>query len=143
MQSFEVHSNESACRKSGRLGLEQDFIYFQNNCSQIFQSWQDPKVSWQFKWTLVAITMASFSPLLIFNMILVVTSSCIHQFWQQCRVNHWIWNTRFGVVVQINYISDVVTNRDTNCWPLDSLLLGRYFYWETDVRSPILTTMSS
>ena len=23
MHSFEVHSNESACRKSGRLGLEQ------------------------------------------------------------------------------------------------------------------------
>ena len=23
MRSFEVHSNESACRKSGRLGLEQ------------------------------------------------------------------------------------------------------------------------
>ena len=25
MHSFEVHSNESACRKSGRLGLEQVF----------------------------------------------------------------------------------------------------------------------
>ena len=23
MQNFEVHSNESACRKSGRLGMEQ------------------------------------------------------------------------------------------------------------------------
>ena len=27
MHSFEVHSNESACRKSGRLGLEQ--VYYQ------------------------------------------------------------------------------------------------------------------
>ena len=26
MHSFEVHSNESACRKSGRLGLEQVLI---------------------------------------------------------------------------------------------------------------------
>ena len=26
MHSFEVHSNESACRKSGRLGLEQVWI---------------------------------------------------------------------------------------------------------------------
>ena len=26
MQSFEVHSNESACRKSGRLGMEQVYV---------------------------------------------------------------------------------------------------------------------
>ena len=26
MHSFEVHSNERACRKSGRLGLEQAFM---------------------------------------------------------------------------------------------------------------------
>ena len=26
MHSFEVHSNESMCRKSGRLGLDQDVI---------------------------------------------------------------------------------------------------------------------
>ena len=27
MHSFEVHSDESVCRKSGRLGMEQVFIY--------------------------------------------------------------------------------------------------------------------
>ena len=30
MRSFEVHSNESACRKSGRLGQEQVDISFKN-----------------------------------------------------------------------------------------------------------------
>ena len=28
MHSFEVHSHESACRKSGSLGLEQLYVYF-------------------------------------------------------------------------------------------------------------------
>ena len=36
MHSFEVHSNESACRKSGRLGLEQ-VIYEQLSGSKL--SW--------------------------------------------------------------------------------------------------------
>ena len=35
MHSFEVHSNESACRKSGRLGLEQ-VIYLSIRVAQIF-----------------------------------------------------------------------------------------------------------
>ena len=30
MHSFEVHSNESACRKSGRLGLEQVIRQYYN-----------------------------------------------------------------------------------------------------------------
>ena len=41
MHSFEVHSNESACRKSGRLGLEQVQykypLYLFNHASQNFQ----------------------------------------------------------------------------------------------------------
>ena len=41
MHSFEVHSNESACRKSGRLGLEQ-VIKTENNLMFFSDSsWQD------------------------------------------------------------------------------------------------------
>ena len=34
MHSFEVQSNESACKKSGRLGLEQVISKMDSNCDK-------------------------------------------------------------------------------------------------------------
>ena len=91
----------------------------------------------------VSLTMEYFSLLFLFNMFLVVASSYICQFLQRCQVNYLILKTRSVVGVKIIYISDEVTNRVNKFWPLDSWLLGRCLYWETDMRSPISTTMSS
>ena len=38
MHSSEVHSNESACRKSGRLGMEQVSKYYKINCRYTYFS---------------------------------------------------------------------------------------------------------
>ena len=43
MHNFVVHSNESACRKSGRLGMEQ--VYIQANIRPICSQTSDPRVN--------------------------------------------------------------------------------------------------
>ena len=82
----------------------------------------------------VATTMAYYSLLFIFNMIIVVTYSCIYWFLQQCQVNDWILNTHFFVDVQSIYTRNEFTNRVNNFWSLYSCLLWRRLYWETSMR---------
>ena len=46
MHSFEVHSNESACRKSGRLGLEQVSFLFIGQVKRILKYDGITKAQW-------------------------------------------------------------------------------------------------
>ena len=90
------------------------FSVFKIIVSQIFWRWPYPKLLWKLKCLYVDLTIVSYSPLLLFNMFLVVTSSCIHQFWIICQDNNRILNTHFVVGVQNIYIRGEVTDKVTN-----------------------------
>ena len=113
------------------------FNMFPNHCSQNIWSKSEPNLFCQCKCLFAALTVASYSLLLLFNLFPVVAAFYIQQFQRGYQINHLIFITFFVMIVQSIYISYEFTNIVTNCWLMDSWLLWRRIYWETAMHSLI------